>query len=615
MTTVTGNIQEWNGVGEIVSGTATFTPSVSYMVARTPAFLVGFEKTATIAPDGTFSVELDGVLMENIRSEWFGYTAVIEGVHRANGESRPFTRSVEIIVPTLDVPVDFAHCIVYGELPKQPFDYYERLIEQLGQSLAPYVAQAKAEVELAKTEAERARAEADRSGSLADRAATKAGNAATEAGNAAASAGNAAASAVASAASATKAAASAALVDAPAINAKIGASLVEAKAYTDHRGTFPGGSEFVTRGYYVDTAWAEGIRRVLSGAGDAKVLCIGDSTTFGSGASFADGWINKNSWPSFLAKNLDERVAPSERGLAIPPVGGGSGAAPNYRDSRWTLGADWSRGTDVGTGLGGRFSIYRGTIGASYLGFRDPEIVADRFDVYYLKSTTASLATLRAQVTGGTAVTATTGSQADSGIGVVTVTAPKLEANQLLRLSAETPGSASSACFIVGIEPWNSKERKIRVGNAGVSGSTSSDWLTQSARGDSWNVFGFIATYKPNLTIIDLGINDADPTSPLPNAQFIANVKRLADAAVAAGSSVLFKTMIPSREDRRPAEAGYVSALKAMSPRRAVLDTFRYYDYDKNVARGWMADHVHGNELLYADEGNVVASFLDRAGR
>lgn len=375
----------------------------------------------------------------------------------------------------------------------------------------------------------------------------------------------------------------------------------------------PRSPENIWYGYGVNPAWSTSLGKVLAGTSDAKVLCIGDSTTYGTAASMPEGWANQNSWPSRMSEYLNANVAPAERGLAIPPSDGSSVPA-RTEDTRWTLGADWSRATVAGLGLGGKNSVYMGVPGASYLDFRDPYIVADRFDVYYLKISTSTWGSFRTVVgNGGTPVDVTTTGAATSSVGVVTVTAPTRAANQLLRI--RNSGAAGNV-YIIGVEPYDSTTRRVRVANAASSGSTSSGWLTPHATfGDAWNVFGFLKTYKPDLTIIDLGINDASPTSSLPVASYIANVKRIADAAAAEGSGVLFKTMIPSGPsggERWVREGEYVSALRGISPQRAVLDLFNHYSYDRNYARGWMNDSAHGLDDLYRDEGSLVSEYLFR---
>lgn len=150
MTLVTGNIQEFNGVGEIQSGSVSFIPSEEYLINRDPSMLIGFTKTVDFGADGKFEVELEGVYTDGVRSEWFSYRAVVRGIHKLNGVSTPFKQEVDIIVPNLDTSVAFTACIVYKELPKHQKDYYEALIESLDGKLAVHVAAA----EKARDEAE-----------------------------------------------------------------------------------------------------------------------------------------------------------------------------------------------------------------------------------------------------------------------------------------------------------------------------------------------------------------------------------------------------------------------------------------------------------------------------
>lgn len=391
---------------------------------------------------------------------------------------------------------------------------------------------------------------------------------------------------------------------------KVGAFQLEEYLYSNVDG-MPRTPKHVWYGHGVNPQWKAGVSAVKAGTAPAKILCIGDSTTYGTAASMPNGWMNQYSWPSRLAEYLDMHVAPAERGLAIPPSDGSS-VPERTVDSRWTLGTSWDRATVAGLGLGGKNSVYTSAPSATaYLDFRDPYIVADRFDVYYLRISTSTWGSFRAVVaSGGSPVDVNTAGGATSSVEKVTITAPTRAANQQLRI--RNSGSSGNV-YIIGVEAWDSTQPRVRVANAGSSGSTSSGWLTpHSTFTDSWNVFGFLKAYKPTLTIIDLGINDANPDSPLAVATFLANVKRIADAAVVEGSAVLFKTMIPSSSPRSIREGEYVEALKGLSPRRAVLDVFNHSTYERNVARGWMNDGAHGNDAMYLDEGDRVAEFLAR---
>lgn len=366
-------------------------------------------------------------------------------------------------------------------------------------------------------------------------------------------------------------------------------------------------------GHMLNPRWKTAVERVVTGTGFAKILCIGDSTTYGSSASMPNGYMNQNSWPTRMAQYLDRNVATSIYGLAIPPSDGSS-VPERLVDSRWTLGTGWVRPNNPGVGFGGKNSTYRGSPGGGPLVFADPRVTANRFDVYYTTITSSTLGTMTVQATGGPPVVVQQGLQPERTIKKVTVSAGSAGLGNSVSI---TNTGAAGNVYILGIEPYAEGASRIRVANAGASGTTTGDWVAKSGSGelatDDWNVFTFLPLYAPDLTIIDLGINDA---SSVPVAAYVANMQRLANAAHAAGSAVLFKTMIPSggAEPRPTRETEYVAALKTqMSPRYPVLDLFTHYgSFARNNARGWMADTLHGEDRMYQDVGSLVAESLFR---
>lgn len=354
-------------------------------------------------------------------------------------------------------------------------------------------------------------------------------------------------------------------------------------------------------GYELNPRWSTAVDRVRAGTGSAKVLCIGDSTTAGIGS--AGTFAAEQSWPSRLAIHLNRTLAKTSWGLAIPPS-----STSSTTDSRWTLGTGWKHTTLAGIGLGGKNTAYQGSPGVSTLTFLDPRIGVNRYDIYYVTNTSSS-GTFTARVGTGTPVVVNT-IAGTAGLAKVTVTGPSLSSTTPLTI---TNTGVSGEVWIVGVDPYGDGESRITVGNAGASGSSTATWLQQNSGSDKWNVFSFLPLYQPDLTIIDLGINDSPDVSV---ADYISRINTLVTAARNAGSAVLMKTMIPSQPaDKRAREGEYSSALRSQlsSPRPAVLDLLNHYGtWERNNVRGWMNDTLHGNAGIYEDEGAVVAAFLFR---
>ena len=360
-------------------------------------------------------------------------------------------------------------------------------------------------------------------------------------------------------------------------------------------------------GHALNPKWKSAVQRVVNGEGIAKILCVGDSTTYGTAAEMPNGYMNERSWPTRMAQQLQRHVAATIYGLVVPPSESSSVPA-RLLDSRWTLGAGWGRPSTAGVGFGGLNSTLRGAPGSELL-FNDPRVTANRWDVYYTTNTSGTLGEMTVQATGGSAVTVQQGSQPEISIKKVTVSAPSSGTDNIL--SIRNTG-ASGNIYVLGVEPYLNGASRIRVANAGSSGSTTTSWLQQnSTAGNGWNYFEYVKAYEPDLVIFDLGINDA---THITAAQYITNMQRLIDGAEAAGAAVLLKTMIPSSGAKGLEEEAYVSALNGDLDRNyPIVDIFNHYrSYERNDYRGWMKDTVHGGDDIYQDVGEIVAEFLFR---
>lgn len=384
----------------------------------------------------------------------------------------------------------------------------------------------------------------------------------------------------------------------PGTATNLGAQAVARAAVLDA----PAGPSSVKRLYEAtDGAWGAGVAAVRAGTRDAKILVVGDSTAAGIGGSTEGTFPQIKSWPAWLAALLDDLSLPAANGLAIPKSS--SGAMPS--DNRWTApdGAWIQQNLPVGFGNKST-NWHKSTPGAQRLRFNDPRILADRFDVYYAVNTTTSYGTFTATATGGTGVVAVTGSQAARSVKTVTISAAAASTSNFVEiLNTGTGGGV----YILGIEPWLSTRKVVRIGNAGVSGSNSGDWVKyhDDSPVNAWNGVEAIKAYDADLTIIDLGINDADPTILTPPATFRARVQQLVDAATSVGSSVILKTMIPSDSSRSAHEALLVAELRALG--LPLIDMFGHYGVYQAAL---MDDAVHGNDAMYEQQGRYIHAAL-----
>src|ERR1700761_1714754 len=236
--------------------------------------------------------------------------------------------------------------------------------------------------------------------------------------------------------------------------------------------------------------YRQALRNVQNGVSDAKLLFLGDSTT----AGFNSGNVNfpiLGAPSTKIISPLNYKNYPMAQGLGIPPSGNPQVDNRWVADSNWghfTFGfggnADWqnSSGT-VGTGLN-----YTPTGGLSY----------DSFDIYYIQS--PGLGTFTATATGG----APTPVKAGSGPNAVVKTTVTGTLSTTISLNIiTTPGFPN---HILGVEPFNSTVKRIRVGNAGTNMAQSGDYVLNST---SFGAIPCIKTYAPHLTIWNIGINDS----------------------------------------------------------------------------------------------------------
>ena len=232
--------------------------------------------------------------------------------------------------------------------------------------------------------------------------------------------------------------------------------------------------------------WKAALIKVMNKTGDAKILMLGDSTTSGE-QSGAATIVDGSSSPRLTT--LLNSIVPAAQGMGIYPVTGA--------DLRWTLGTGWGRnsfagmsGSSVkGTNPTSGNLVYAPSDGAVY----------DSFDVYYIGGAGHDIGTITVTATGGTPIVAD-GSSGTTGIRKVTCTT----ATPSTALTLTVSQTINNVWFI-GAEPFLSTQKRVRVANCGVGSSTTSTWLLDYSLGSGLDC---AKAYHPDLTIINLGIND-----------------------------------------------------------------------------------------------------------
>ncbi|QIN93619.1 hydrolase [Gordonia phage DumpsterDude] len=357
---------------------------------------------------------------------------------------------------------------------------------------------------------------------------------------------------------------------------------------------------------------AAALARVRNGDGDMRLLCAGDSTTAGAKASTAATYVGQKAYPRRLAELLNTYMVPAAPGLAAPR---GTSSAITA-DTRWTAGAGWAMNgwTNAYCGFGGKGANFRGTgVTGGALTFQEPGVLADTFDVYYRRAPSSGTAgTFSVQATGGSVVN---GDAAAVGgaprLDKVTVTAGSAATTNVVTILGLT---AAKNVEITHIVPRLSTMSQVLVGNAGISGSTTTDWVTYSSNStaNDFGGLGAIKSYAPDLTILDLGINDANALVS-PAADYVSRLQQIIAAAKVSGD-VILKTMMPTAASVAPAtaalEAEYVAAVKGLGV--PVIDYYSRTAPGNDYLAGGMlnADGIHGTDFGYLDVASVVFEAL-----
>lgn len=322
----------------------------------------------------------------------------------------------------------------------------------------------------------------------------------------------------------------------------------------------------------------------LAGTRAGKILCVGDSTTWGrlSGTTGnpSDGY------PHWLEKLLG-----GVPGLAIPP------ANVPLTDPRWVAGTGWSI-APFGFANGAAYLASAGAVGA--LTFT-PGVLCDTFDVYWLGG--PSNGTVQASVGGATA-TAVVTTNATPGWYKTTVTAPGLAVGHTLTFQTVT----TNPVYIAGVSAYDSTTPGLRIGNAGVSGTTSALWADATARSS----LNGIRAVAPDLTIVMLGINDAGASVSV--ATWEANITAIVQAAQESGD-VLLMSVVPSQSGvKAPIELTYQQALGELADSLDCgwVDIWTLFggSYATANALGYMADSDHPTPLGYAVIARAVGEAL-----
>lgn len=330
--------------------------------------------------------------------------------------------------------------------------------------------------------------------------------------------------------------------------------------------------------------------RVRNGTGRGKILCIGDSTTQGTGGT------ETTRWPSTLARMFGANAnALGNFGQQIP-----DGGIP------WiVLGSGWTKGTGAFTGLGGNHTANTTTTTSMTV---TPPIAVDTFIYYYIDAT----GSFTYSVNGGSATTVNGGG--GSTLKSVTISCPNVGINTL------TITRVSGTCVMVGFDAYNSTITALNVLNAGWGGSQSGQWATNNSQ--PYGPLLDVVTISADLVIINLTINDyyngVSPAGALASmTTIITNAKTVSD--------VILMTGVPSNPTANPPNTNVVNQLPIIANYYTLAASFnvplvdvygRWISYNVSGGPGLGANTLYFDNLLhpnpagYADNAQAVFNMI-----
>lgn len=343
--------------------------------------------------------------------------------------------------------------------------------------------------------------------------------------------------------------------------------------------------------------WRAALAKVRLGTSDAKIMCCGDSTTFGKGSAADATTGTAGSYPRRLAQILNlNTLNPSFLGLAVT----NTASSP---DSRWAMGAGWSRYSGVGIG---NISFYKTLSSAGDLVFTPtvasgPTITTDSFEIYVLHYSSQGTATITA--TGGTPVNVPSGLSAS----IVKYTAAPLARLSTNAVTITKTGAGN--CWVLGIEPIDTTIKSVRVANAGVSSTQLVGSWDQS--GNVYDSSDCIVAYAPDLTIISLGINDAT-AGTVTAAAYSTALQILITAAKTSGDVLLMSPYPSTGASILAFESAYGDVMRSLAITNNCIyfDLFNYFGATNPGTPFDSGDSVHPSSSGYYDIAQAISRYL-----
>jgi lysophospholipase L1-like esterase len=342
--------------------------------------------------------------------------------------------------------------------------------------------------------------------------------------------------------------------------------------------------------------WRAARSKVRAGTGNARILCIGDSTTFGNGSNgastgdyktlcyptqlanlFNAAGINAN-WNNFLGNGVSPATS-MNNDARVSKIG-----SPTDNSGATTVGGDLTQVTSSANGV-------------AFL----PTANVDTFKIWYTTVSGGGSFTIDINGSG----TQTINTNTSSGYTSTTITA-SLGANTL------NWRGVSGNVFLAGVEAFDSSKKQITVLNGGWPGATIANINSTSFAWSSGSVLA-AGTLAPDVTVINVGINDWNGGTSL--STFQSSMQTLITRVQTTGDAVLM-TPNPSSTSGFASAATQQSFINvlyglAQSNNIPLVDQFsRVVSYANASGLGLDYDALHPNGAGYADMASAVYMML-----
>jgi lysophospholipase L1-like esterase len=336
----------------------------------------------------------------------------------------------------------------------------------------------------------------------------------------------------------------------------------------------------------------------MKGGARPKLLCVGDSTTFGAGSTGqASGDLKDKAYPTILARMLSAFDLPADI-QSIYGDGSAEWESNHGDDERLRMEGGWRPSADAADGrsVGGQYFC---ASSAGVLAFT-PSTPVDTFRVFTIAA--AGNGEISLETDGAAAEHSTISHAADAIVPVVLKTS---RGDRTLRISWRSGGPVG----VTAIEAYDSALAGIDVGNAGWSGSTSSDWAVAA---HAWSPARSLHCYQADLTLVSLGLNDIQ-VGIAPEV-FGANLGAIVSDASRAGDVALV-TFPPMAESVAPlvVQRRYIEAIEAVAGRAGcrVIDVWsRFGSQEATSLLGYYADGIHPQARGYEAMAKVIFSAI-----